>query len=294
MKNWSSFRCCRVNNFKTSKGLLYDSKSRNRVFLQGRWCSTFQFGDDDLEIGEATSKEINKKRIPTINKEKQPKEKKPKVPPKLKFDKSEIQLRIERLTNLNREQTQPTNSDQNPTATENPIIEEIQKEPELSVARVKRIKNKTTPSSEINPGAETPNNIAKEVNDAVNVTSEKSHSVTTRSGSKKQEKRKVHTTSEITVANHENYNEIFTTIFEKLGMYEKILGNYEKFKAYHKVIKTLRSLDHKVESGKEALKLDGIGKKIAVKIDEILATGHLKQLDDYQENPMIKVMNDIS
>jgi DNA polymerase beta len=43
--------------------------------------------------------------------------------------------------------------------------------------------------------------------------------------------------------------------------------------------------------GTEAQKLDGIGKKIGLKIDEILATGKLKKLDTLNEDPKTKALN---
>jgi hypothetical protein len=45
------------------------------------------------------------------------------------------------------------------------------------------------------------------------------------------------------------------------------------------------------DQGTEAQKLDGIGKKIGLKIDEILATGKLKKLDTLNLDPTTKALN---
>lgn len=49
-------------------------------------------------------------------------------------------------------------------------------------------------------------------------------------------------------------------------------------KAYRNAIKQIKNLDYQLESGAQAAKLPGIGKKIADKIQEILDTGKLHQV----------------
>ncbi len=67
-------------------------------------------------------------------------------------------------------------------------------------------------------------------------------------------------------------------ILHEIMMIERNAGNRHKANAYSKACKSLREVGHKIESGKDASKLLGIGKKIALKIDEILATGRLGKL----------------
>ena len=251
--------------------------------------------DENLNDSTPTKKKNTKEKA----------EKKPRAPPKSKtFDKSEIQLKIEKLTALS---AHPTNNEG--TTENNPIDTQPQEEAIIGLSenvvdnkdqiekkvetektsrkpRQKKEKEKSIQSSSDTTSStvSSPEQIEEQISYSVDSVED---TLPTKKRSEK--KAKVHVTAEITIKAHENYNQIFTSIFEEIGNYEKILGNYEKFKAYHKVIKTLRALDHKIDSGKEALKLDGIGKKIAVKIDEIIRTGSLQQLVDYQENPMIKV-----
>ena len=50
--------------------------------------------------------------------------------------------------------------------------------------------------------------------------------------------------------------------------------------AYRKAIKAISNLDYPLESGKDALELAGVGKKIAEKIQEIIDTGELHQVEE--------------
>merc|ERR1712019_175153 len=76
-------------------------------------------------------------------------------------------------------------------------------------------------------------------------------------------------------------------------MIERNQGQIHKANAYSKACKSLRSIDYKIESGEEAIKLNGIGKKIGQKIDEILKTGHLKKLDDWRADGTIQAVNEL-
>ncbi|XP_075715034.1 DNA polymerase beta isoform X2 [Rhinoderma darwinii] len=65
------------------------------------------------------------------------------------------------------------------------------------------------------------------------------------------------------------------------------LANYErnvnraihKYNAYRKAASVISKYPTKIKSGTEAKKLDGVGAKIAEKIDEFLATGKLRKLE---------------
>ena len=56
----------------------------------------------------------------------------------------------------------------------------------------------------------------------------------------------------------------------------------------------MSKLDHRVTSGSDARKLDGIGAKIADKIDEFLQTGKLGKLDQIRANDANSSINDLT
>ena len=57
-------------------------------------------------------------------------------------------------------------------------------------------------------------------------------------------------------------------------------GDRWRIKAYSGAVKAIRATKIPIASGEQAIKLKGVGKSIAAKIDEILETGHLKKVDD--------------
>lgn len=66
-----------------------------------------------------------------------------------------------------------------------------------------------------------------------------------------------------------------------MAQYERDVGkNIYKYNAYRKAAGTLSALPERVNSGKEAKKLPGIGDKIAKKIDEFLETGKLQKIEN--------------
>ena len=58
-----------------------------------------------------------------------------------------------------------------------------------------------------------------------------------------------------------------------------------------RAIKTLRS---DVQSGKDAKKLEGVGKSMAAKIDEIIETGTLAKYNDILADPRAKGLAELS
>ena len=54
----------------------------------------------------------------------------------------------------------------------------------------------------------------------------------------------------------------------------------QKINSIEKAITSICNYTHEITSGKEALKLPGIGKGIAARIDEIIKTKHLKEIDE--------------
>ncbi|XP_022081994.1 DNA polymerase beta-like isoform X2 [Acanthaster planci] len=79
---------------------------------------------------------------------------------------------------------------------------------------------------------------------------------------------------------NDNPNKDLVDVLSELANYEKnVTRQMHKYNAYRKAASTIAKYPEKITSGKEAKKLDGVGEKIAKKIDEILATGKLEKLE---------------
>ncbi|KAK9874221.1 hypothetical protein WA026_002574 [Henosepilachna vigintioctopunctata] len=89
-----------------------------------------------------------------------------------------------------------------------------------------------------------------------------------------------------------NYNEDICCILLELSEYEKNTNrNLFKYEAYKRAAAVLASQPKKITSGKEALKLKGIGAKIAKKIDEISQTGKLEKLENIHKDDRSQAIN---
>lgn len=83
----------------------------------------------------------------------------------------------------------------------------------------------------------------------------------------------------------ENPNSGITDFLTELADYEKNVNRaIHKYNAYRKAASAIGKHNEKITSGKEAKKLDGVGAKIAEKIDEFLATGKLKKLEKIRKD----------
>ncbi|XP_076223789.1 DNA polymerase beta [Nomia melanderi] len=95
-----------------------------------------------------------------------------------------------------------------------------------------------------------------------------------------------------------NPNQDLCDFLMELANYERnVSKNIYKYNAYRKASSTLSALPQRVESGKAARKLPGIGEKIAKKIDEFLNTGKLRKLEDInkdESNVAINLLTRIS
>lgn len=81
-------------------------------------------------------------------------------------------------------------------------------------------------------------------------------------------------------APQETLNEGITDFLIELANFEKNVNRaIHKYNAYRKAASVIAKYPHKIKSGTEAKKLDGVGAKIAEKIDEFLATGKLRKLE---------------
>ncbi|GAB6028468.1 hypothetical protein CHUAL_002627 [Chamberlinius hualienensis] len=77
-----------------------------------------------------------------------------------------------------------------------------------------------------------------------------------------------------------NPNYEFCQFLTELAEFEKnVSRNVHKYNVYRKAAATLAAYPTKIQSGDEAQKLNGIGAKIAKKIDEFLSTGKLQKLE---------------
>lgn len=91
-----------------------------------------------------------------------------------------------------------------------------------------------------------------------------------------------------------NVNERLTDILMQVGINEKNAGQLVKFNAYVKAVNSLKSHPTLIESGAQAQLLDGVGKKIAAKIDEIIATGALRKLEEAKLDPKQQALNTLT
>lgn len=81
----------------------------------------------------------------------------------------------------------------------------------------------------------------------------------------------------------------------ELAVWEKNVNrNQHKHNAYRKAAQAISNLDYRLENGKEAKKLPGVGEKIAQKIDEILETGQLKKLDTIRSDDTTAAVNSLT
>jgi len=89
-------------------------------------------------------------------------------------------------------------------------------------------------------------------------------------------------------------NKKLTDILSELAIFEKNKGLVHKQKAYLKAVQSIKAYPKEIKSGKEAGTLDGVGKKISLKIQEIIDTGKLKKLDTQQQDESLTSLNEIS
>ncbi|XP_067121922.1 DNA polymerase beta-like [Centruroides vittatus] len=90
-------------------------------------------------------------------------------------------------------------------------------------------------------------------------------------------------------------NKDFCEFLLELAEYEKnVSRNIYKYRAYRKAAETLAHHPTRIKNGEEAKKLDGIGSKIAKKIDEFLETGKLRKLEKIRANDDNKAIAELT
>ncbi|XP_048852780.1 DNA polymerase beta [Brienomyrus brachyistius] len=93
-------------------------------------------------------------------------------------------------------------------------------------------------------------------------------------------------------APQEKLNEGITDFLIELANYERNVNRaIHKYNAYRKAASVIAKYPEKIKSGTEAKKLDGVGAKIAEKIDEFLATGKLKKLEKIRNDDTSSSIN---
>ncbi|XP_072164919.1 DNA polymerase beta-like [Diadema setosum] len=89
-----------------------------------------------------------------------------------------------------------------------------------------------------------------------------------------------------------NPNQNFVDFLVELANYEKNVNRaMHKHNAYRKAASVLAKYPTRIKSGDEAKKLDGIGEKIAKKIDEVIATGKLEKLEKIRKDDKSEAIN---
>nr|XP_022901624.1 DNA polymerase beta-like isoform X2 [Onthophagus taurus] len=93
----------------------------------------------------------------------------------------------------------------------------------------------------------------------------------------------------------DNPNQDFCEFLIELADYEKNVNrNVYKYNAYRKAASVLGNHPIKITSGKEAKKLNGVGEKIAKKIDEFLQTGKLQKLENIHKDESSIAINELT
>ncbi|KAI4898755.1 hypothetical protein NFI96_014139 [Prochilodus magdalenae] len=93
-------------------------------------------------------------------------------------------------------------------------------------------------------------------------------------------------------APQETLNEGITDFLIELANYERNVNRaIHKYNAYRKAASVIAKYPNKIKSGTEAKKLDGVGAKIAEKIDEFLSTGKLRKLEKIRNDDTSSSIN---
>ncbi|XP_036383016.1 DNA polymerase beta [Megalops cyprinoides] len=93
-------------------------------------------------------------------------------------------------------------------------------------------------------------------------------------------------------APQETLNEGITDFLIELANYERNVNRaIHKYNAYRKAASVIAKYPDKIKSGAEAKKLDGVGAKIAEKIDEFLTTGKLRKLEKIRNDDTSSSIN---
>ncbi|VDI39828.1 DNA polymerase beta [Mytilus galloprovincialis] len=92
----------------------------------------------------------------------------------------------------------------------------------------------------------------------------------------------------------ENPNSEYSNFLMELANYEKNVNRQmHKFNAYRKAAAAIAKHPTQIKTGAEAQKLDGVGAKIAKKLDEFIGTGKLEKLEKIRANSTNTAINEL-
>jgi len=96
-------------------------------------------------------------------------------------------------------------------------------------------------------------------------------------------------------AESDNPNQDFCDFLIEIAEYEKNVNrNIYKYNAYRKASSALAAHPTKIKSGAEAKKLQGVGEKIADKIDEFIRDGKLRKIDTIRNDDRSQAINTLT
>merc|ERR1719483_1072230 len=91
-----------------------------------------------------------------------------------------------------------------------------------------------------------------------------------------------------------NHNEKICKFLEELATFERVKGDVHRSSAYNKAVVAIRGVDKPIKTKKEALKLFGVGKKIADKIETFVSTGSHPALEKRRKDPELLALRELN
>jgi len=93
---------------------------------------------------------------------------------------------------------------------------------------------------------------------------------------------------------HVQVNAELANMVSELADFEKnVTKQIYKYNAYNKAAKSIMQYPTKITSGKEALSLEGVGKKIALKIDEYIKNGKINKLEKERKDEKYSAIKEL-
>merc|ERR1719281_1234983 len=89
-------------------------------------------------------------------------------------------------------------------------------------------------------------------------------------------------------------NELLADAMEEMSIIHKIKGDRIRMLAYAKASQALRVHPERITSGKQATSINGIGAKMAKRLDEILDTGELAELIALKRDPDVMAVRELT
>ena len=83
-------------------------------------------------------------------------------------------------------------------------------------------------------------------------------------------------------------------LFELANYERNVNRDMHRYSAYRKAASAISAHSEEIKSGEEAMKINGVGKKIGLKIDEFLATGKLQKLEKIRADSSSVAINTLN